>query len=227
MPQMNPAEVISRFSADEPQRRLEAVATLVAAGPSSLPTLLDAAQHPLVAVRVHAMQALGRLRDPLGLAVVVAALAETANHGAVAIAAERALIEWGRPACGPSVRYVALYGAESARARAVRVLSHYRCPELPPLLMRLLGDPIATVRLQAAEGLAAMDPERARVQLPPLLDDRVDFVRWGVAEALVKLDCPLGSPVLAEALQHDETHDWAEALLEQLADARRQGRFGR
>ena len=80
------------------------------------------------------------------------------------------------------------------------------------------------MRLQAAEALAGMDPHRARLELPPLLDDKTDFVRWGVAEALVKLDCALGEPVLAAALAQDDTHDWAEALLIQLAEGRRQGR---
>jgi HEAT repeat protein len=222
---MSPVELIARFSSEDPQWRLDAVARLVATGPSILPLLLEAAQDPSVAARVHAVQALGKLQDPGGLAVVVAALGETANNGAVAIAAEKALIAWGRPACGPSVGYVALYGAGNARARAVRVLGNYRCPELPPFLVRLLGDSLDTVRLQAAEALAAMDPDRARLQLPPLLDDRTDFVRWGVAEALVKLDSPLGEVVLAEALTHEETHDWAEELLEQLAQGRRQGRI--
>lgn len=222
---MNPAELIARFSAENPQWRLDAVAHVVAAGPAVLPALLEAANAPSVEVRVHAVQALGKLREPGGLPAVVAALGETVSNGAVAIAAERALVAWGRPACGPSVGAVALHGEPNARARAVRVLGQYRCPELPPFLQRLMGDAQATVRLQAAEGLAAMDPQRALVQLPPLLDDRIDFVRWGAAEALVKLDCGLGDAVLAEALTHDETHDWAEALLEQLADGRRQGRI--
>lgn len=219
---MSPAELIARFTAEEPQWRLEALGALVKLGSTAVAPLLEAAQSPLVAVRVHAVQALGKLRDERGLAVVLGALGERENHGAVAISAERALVEWG-PGCKAALTYQALFGADSVRPRAVRVLG--KLGGSSASLVRLLGDALDTVRLQAAEALAFADPKAALIELPPLLDDRTDFVRHGVAEALVGLGSSLATPLLAQALKDEATQAWAEGLLEVLAEARREGRL--
>jgi HEAT repeat protein len=218
------SELIQRLSAEDLELRLKAVAQLVSLGPVATPALLEAAASSTVATRVHAVQALGKLRDPLGLAVVISALGESENRSAVAIAAERALVEWGAR-CLPSVSYQALHGAATARPRSVRVLGRIGGAALRPLLVRLLGDALETVRLQAAEALAAIDPDAAHLELPALLDDQTDFVRLGVAAALVTVGSELGEPVLAAALKEEETHQWAEHLLEQLATARREGKL--
>src|SRR6266849_5369193 len=112
--QVRPEVLISRLTSENQAWRADAEARLVSLGEAAVDPLIAALRHANPAVRIHAVHALARLRSPRAIAPVIGALSETENTGAVAIAAEKALVEWGQPVKS------ALLDAAKAGPEAVR-----------------------------------------------------------------------------------------------------------
>jgi HEAT repeat protein len=228
--QVKPEVLVSRLTSDNEQWRLEAEARLIALGPAAADLLVGAVKHASPAVRLHAVHALARIGDARGIPAVVGALGDQENLGAVAIAAEKALVEWGAPV-KPELLRAARSGTVAVRARAIRALGHISGADLEPELEPMLKDPEPAIRTQAASALGRIAGERAVDRLASLLEDPDKWVRYGVAEALVKAGSVRGEKVLEAARDDEEekgTHvqPWAEDLLDQIAELRRTGRAG-
>lgn len=229
--QVRPEVLVSRLASDHEQWRLEAEARLIALGGAAVELLMGAVHHANPAVRLHAVHALARIGDPRGISAVVGALGDAENLGAVAIAAEKALVEWGA-AVKPDLLRAARSGGLAVRARAIRALGKIGGADLEPELESMLKDPEPAVRTQAAAALGEIAGERAVERLAPLLQDPDKWVRYGVAEALVRLGSVRGEKVLEDARDDPEergTHVqfWAEELLDQLSELRRTGQASR
>jgi HEAT repeat protein len=179
--QIRPELLISRLTSNNETWRVEAEVRLISLGAAAVEPLLAALHHASPSVRLHAVHALGRIQDERGLPAVVEALGETENLGAVAIAAEKALIAWGAPVKGALLE-AATSGPESVRPRALRALGRIGGEDLETPLTGLLANPMATVRTQAAVALGRVAGERAVARIVPLLSDTDRFVRLGVAE---------------------------------------------
>jgi HEAT repeat protein len=224
---VRPEFLIARLTSDNEVWRVEAEGRLIQLGAAAVPLLIGALHHANPAVRIHAAHALARLKDPRGLAPVVEALGDRENNGAVAIAAEKALVEWGSPAA-PVLLEAAREGAEHVRARAVRALGRMGGAELEAPLRALLSDASSGVRTQAAVALTQRSGAAAVEAVAPLLADPDKWVRYEVAEALVKVGSVRGEAALREASEDPEekgTHVqfWAEELLDQIQELRRTG----
>ena len=225
--QVKPEVLVSRLASDNEQWRLEAEARLIALGGPAVHLLVGAVRHASPAVRMHAVHALARIGDARGVAAVVGALGDAENLGAVAIAAEKALVEWGAPV-KPELLRAARAGPVAVRARAIRALGKIRGDDLEPDLEAMLRDPEPAVRGQAAAALAEVAGERAVERVAPLLEDADKWVRYGAAESLVRLGSVRGEKVLESARDDPEergTHVqfWAEELLDQIGELRRTG----
>jgi len=123
--QVKPEVLVSRLASDNEQWRLEAEARLIALGGPAVHLLVGAVRHASPAVRMHAVHALAMIGDARGIAAVVGALGDAENLGAVAIAAEKALVEWGA-AVKPELLRAARAGPVAVRARAIRALGKIR-----------------------------------------------------------------------------------------------------
>ncbi len=226
--QVSPQVLISRLASDQEAWRVDAELRLVELGAPAVEPLVGALGHASPAVRMHAVHALAKIGDLRGVPVVVKALGDAENNGAVAIAAEKALGEWGEPARA-AVLEAAQRGPEPLRPRAVRTLGKIGGAQLEAPLLDLLKDPSAPVRNQAAAALAQVAGERAIEPISALLQDPDKWVRYEVAEALVKLSCVRGEAVLREAAEDPEeagshVQFWAEDLLDEIEELRRVGR---
>jgi hypothetical protein len=226
--QVKPEVLVSRLASDHEQWRLDAEARLIALGSPAVELLVNALKHASPAVRMHAVNALARIADARGIAAVVAALGDQENLGAVAIAAEKALVAWGPPV-KPELLRAARAGPLGVRARAIRALGRIGGADLEPELEAMLSDPEPAVRTQAAAALCAVARERAVGRVAGLLEDPDKWVRYGVAEALVKEGSTLGRRALEEARDDPDergthTQFWAEDLLDQIDELERTGR---
>jgi HEAT repeat protein len=225
---VRPELLIARLTTDNEVWRVDAEARLIGLGAAAVPVLIGAMHHASSAVRIHAAHALARIRDPRGIAPVVEALGDSDANGAGAIAAEKALVEWGEPAKAALLE-AAQRGPEAVRARAVRALGRMGGADLEGPLRALIADPSPGVRTQAAAGLAEVLGAGAVEVLRPLLADPDKWVRYEVAEALLRVGSAAGEAVLQEAASDPEekgthTQFWAEELLDQIAELRRTGR---
>jgi HEAT repeat protein len=228
MEDVRPEVLISRLTSDNETWRVDAERRLLALGEASVEPLVHALQHASVSVRIHAVHALARLKAERSIPAVIGALGDAENHGAVAIAAEKALIQWGS-AVAPALLKVVAHGPEAIRPRALRALGKVATLEQQQGLIDLLQDPSAPVRTQAASALATLLQEKGVELIAPLLADSDKWVRYGVAEALVGVGSVRGEPALKEAANDPEekgTHIqyWAEDLLDQIDDLRRSKR---
>ncbi len=228
--QVKPEVLVSRLASDHEPWRLEAEARLIALGGAAVELLVGAVRHANPAVRLHAVHALARIGDSRGIPAVVGALGDSENLGAVAIAAEKALVEWGA-AVKPELLRVARSGPVPIRARALRALGRIGGADLEAELESMLRDPEPAVRTQAAAALGEVAGERAVERLAALLEDPDKWVRYGVAESLVRLGSVRGERVLEAARDDAEergTHVqfWAEELLDQIGELRRTGQSG-
>jgi HEAT repeat protein len=226
--QLRPEVLISRLTAPNESWRLDAERRLIALGSPAVDALIGALQHAYPAVRVHAAHALAQIGDPRALSPLVAALGDSENSGAGAIAAERALVAWGEAAKGHLLE-AAIHGPPHLRPRAIRALGRIGGADLESMLRSLLADPAAPVRTQAAAALAAALQQDAIEQIAPLLADPDKWVRYGVAEALVQIGCIRGQPALESARDDPEEEGgyvklWAEELLDQIGELKRTGR---
>lgn len=227
MEQVRPEILIARLTSPHESWRLDAEARLIALGESAVEPLMAALHHASPSVRLHAVHALARIGDVRGIPVVVGALGDSENLGAVAIAAEKALVEWGAPA-KPALLEAVMNGPDAIRPRALRALGRIGGEDLEEPLKRLLSHPMPALRTQAAVALASAIGPRAIEIIAPLLSDPDKWVRYGVAEALVSLGSSRGEAVLREAAadpeeQGQHTQFWAEELLDQLDELRRTG----
>lgn len=220
--------LIERLASENETWRVDAESRLIALGPAAVEPLLAALGHPSTAVRLHAVHALMKIGDPRGIPFVARALGDGENLGAVAIAAEKALVEWGAPA-KPALLEVATSGPEALRPRAIRALGRIGGPDLEAPLRALLTHPAPAVRSQAAAALAACIGERAIEAIAPLLADGDKWVRYGAAETLVRVGSARGEGALREARADPEEQDphtqlWVEELLDEIEELRRTGR---
>ncbi|MFZ5469202.1 MAG: HEAT repeat domain-containing protein [Myxococcota bacterium] len=225
---VKPEVLIARLTSNNEAWRVEAESRLLSLGEAAVEPLLKAMQHANPAVRLHAVHALTHLRDARAVPVVISALADSENLNAVAIAAEKALVEWGEPV-KTELLVFATSGPTSARPRAVRALGKIGGEELAAPLAKMIDDEAPGVRLQAAVALATVAGQQAVEPIAKLLDDPDKWVRYGVAEALVKLGSARGEEVLRAAAadpeeQGQHTQFWAQNLLEEIEELRRAGK---
>jgi len=225
---VRPEVLISRLTSDNETWRVDAERRLLAMGPAAVEPLVHSLRHASPSVRVHALHALGRLKDLRALDAVIGALADTENLGAVAIAAEKALIAWGDPV-KTSLIQVSVAGPSAVRPRAIRALGKIGGEDLEDILLPLLKDAEPGVRTQGALALVAALEERSIERVAPLLTDPEKWVRYEVAAALLSVGCIRGETVLREAAADPEergTHIqfWAEDLLDSVEDLKRLGR---
>lgn len=228
MDDVRPELLISRLTSENESWRLDAETRLIALGESAVPPLIRSLQHAHPAVRLHAVHALARIRDPRGLKPVVRALGDSENNGAVAIASEKALVEWGVPAKKALIDEIS-DPTSPVRPRAIRTLSRIGGAELSSFLRPLLNDPNSTVRTQAAIGLTSVMGADSLPIVAALLQDGDKWVRYELAEALVKVGSDLGEKVLQQAKIDPEEQGghipfWAEELLDEIEELRRTGR---
>jgi HEAT repeat protein len=226
--QIRPEVLISRLTADNETWRVEAETRLVALGQAAVVPLIGATQNAHPSVRMHAVHALGQIKDRRAIPAVIGALADAENNGAVAIAAEKALVNWGEEVKPPLIE-AASGGADHVRPRVLRALGRIGGEDLRPHLEPLLRDRLSTVRTQAAAALAAALAERSVEVIAPLLRDPDKWVRYGVAEALVRCGSVRGASVLQEAKEDAEEQGvylryWAEELLDEIDELNRTGR---
>ncbi len=226
--QVRPEVLISRLTSDNETWRVDAEVRLVSLGEVAVDPLIGALQHAHPAVRIHAVHALSQIRNARAIPAVISALGDTENSGAGAIAAEKALVAWGEDA--KAVLLVAAKnGAEHVRPRALRALGRIGGQDLQPHLELLLNDRAPAVRTQAAAALAAVLQDRSVEIIAPLLRDPDKWVRYGVAEALIRAGSIRGTGVLREACQDPEEQGgylrhWAEELLDEADELQRTGR---
>ncbi|HME91734.1 MAG TPA: HEAT repeat domain-containing protein [Myxococcaceae bacterium] len=225
---VRPEVLISRLTSDNQSWRADAEARLVSLGEEAVDPLIGALRHANPSVRIHAVHALARLRSPRGIAPVIDALADTENRGAVAIAAEKALVDWGEPVKSALLQSVKT-GSEAVRARALRALGKIGGEDLEPSLRAMLADPLPSIRGQAAAALGAAIGPRAVEIIAPLLEDSDKWVRYGVAEALVRIGSVRGRDVLEQARadvdeQGTYIRFWADDLLDEIDELHRTGR---
>ncbi len=218
------AALIEKLGSAPVRQRVEAELRLVEA--RQVGPLIGALCDRRVEVRVHAAHALGRLGDPAAAPALRALLADSENHGAAAIAAEKALVALGAGAV-EALLWAATHGP--GRARALRALSGVpeaaaRADELRPLLR----DQEAPVRRQAGLAFLALRGRAAVAALTPLLSDPDKWVRYELAVGLGELGCLRGRACLLEAVADEEERGTAFAqrvdeLLEELTDLERTG----
>lgn len=226
--QIRPEVLISRLTSPNESWRVDAEARLVSLGEAAVPSLIGALRHANPAVRVHAASALARIGNPAAIPAMVAALEDTENNAAVAIAAEKALVSWGQEVKGALLQ-AALQGPPHVRPRALRALGKIGGEDLEHPLQALISDPVPTVRAQAASALAQISGARAVEAISPLLEDRDKWVRYEVAEALVHLGSVRGRSVLEQARDDPEEEGsylrrWADELLDEIEELKRTGR---
>jgi HEAT repeat protein len=226
--QVRPEILISRLTSTNESWRVDAEARLVSLGEAAVPALIGALRHANPAVRIHAVHALARIGNANALPAVIGALEETENNGAVAIAAEKALVAWGN-AAKPALLELASRGPSRVRPRALRALGRIGGEDLRAPFQALLADAEPPVRTQAAVGLAQAIGRSAVDLIEPLLADPDKWVRYGVAEALVQIGSTRGEQVLRQA--RDDPEDvgtylrfWADDLLDEVEELRRTGR---
>ncbi len=226
--QVRPEVLISRLTSENESWRVDAEARLVSLGNGAVPSLIGALQHANPAVRVHAAHALARIGNPSAIPAIISALEDTENNAAGAIAAEKALVAWGEAVKGALLQ-TALKGPEHVRPRALRALGKIGGEDLEHPLRALLSDPAAAVRTQAAAGLAQITGPRSVEAIAPLLADGDKWVRYGVAEALVRVGSIRGASVLEQARKDTDEEGsyikfWADDLLDEVEELKRTGR---
>ncbi|MHB8876096.1 MAG: HEAT repeat domain-containing protein [Myxococcaceae bacterium] len=214
--------LIERLGAERQPWRVDAERQLVELGSAAVGPLLEALEKGSPPVRLHAVRALGQIGDPRGLLPVVAALGDAENFGAVAIAAEKALVQWGEPAKAALVA-AAVAGPAAASPRALRALGAIGGEDLEAVLRPMLGSAVPAIRLQAAAALGKALGGGAVGIIAPLLGDEDPWVRCGVAEALLEQGSKQGEEVLRKAASApgeggEELRAWAEELIERLEE---------
>lgn len=222
--------LIERLAHENPRWRAEAEARLVSLGEAAVVPLKVALRSPVVSVRVHAAQALGRLnhvfraRAYAGPAPEYAQapvmelgrmLSDTEANGAAAIAAEKALVKMG------AVTALTLFLDGPGAPRALRALGLIGSTDLDSIakIRACLSAPHAPTRAEAAVALVLCLGEAGVAEVSPLLSDPDKWTRYAVAEALAKLGVTAARPVLEAALSDDEEPwiaGWAEGLLDLL-----------
>ncbi len=217
--------LVSRFALDGERWRIEAEDALVRMGEKAVDVLVGALGHANPQVRFHSVRALARLRVRRSVPALVGRLADGENNHAVAIAAEKALVDFGADAVG-ALLDVARSGPEGVRPRAVRALG--RIPGAPVDAFRELARSADwTVRAQAYAALAQRAGDGAVPDLIAALSDAEDWVRRFAAEALVGLRRAEGKPILQAVLANPDEelnqHAWAENLLDRLEELERTG----
>ena len=225
---IRPEVLISRLTSSNESWRVDAETRLVSLGDVAVPSLIGALRHAHPAVRVHAVHALSRVGNASALPAVIDALGDTDSNSAGAIAAEKALVEWGEQA-KPALLAASLAGPSQLRARALRALGKIGGEDLVSPLRRLIADPVPAVRAQAAAGLAQVCGTVAVEAIGALLSDPDKWVRYSAAEALVQVGSARGEAVLRQArddVDEEGTYIkfWAEELLDQIDELRRTGR---
>src|SRR5258708_8050165 len=86
---VRPEVLISRLTSENQAWRAEAEARLVSLGEAAVDPLIAALRHANPAVRVHAVHALARLRNPVAIAPVIGALSANENTRGRATAPEK------------------------------------------------------------------------------------------------------------------------------------------
>jgi HEAT repeat protein len=228
MEQIRPEQLITRLGSANEGWRVDAEARLVSLGQAAVQLLINALGHAYPQVRLHAATALSRIGDPRGIPAVVRLLGDTENRGAAAIAAEKALVGFGAAAV-EALLEASLRGPEEIRPRALRALGQVATKAQAPAIEGLLLDPSPAVRTQAGVALCTVLGEGAIEKVAPLLIDLDKWVRYGVAEALVKIGCTRGRKALQEAHKDPEEAGsyvtfWAEDLLDEIDELERLGR---
>lgn len=215
---MDVEKLIARLAEPNPLWREHAEHHLCRLGEAAVPPLISALAHGSAQVRVHAAQVLGRLQAARAVEPLAAALSEGADRGALAIAAEKALVAIGAAAL-PALLRVATQGDPRTAARALRAvgLIGERSDDVERTLRASFAASDSGVRTQAAAAWCELGLSTDEVA--PLLSDADKWVRYLVAEAMAKRGDERARPVLEAAAADDEEPwlpSWAEDLLAEL-----------
>jgi HEAT repeat protein len=183
---------------------------VAAAVPALLAALRD--PHEDVTVKEAAAEALGRVRDPAAVAVLIDELRQVDEFSSPRVAA--ALAAFGAQAIEPLRGALAQADNPTTRSWATRVLGMIGDASATAALVERLADPHEQVRASAAEALGRLGGARA---LQPLVDralrDPTPHVRSEAAAALGRLGEVAAIDALAAALD-DPNYDTRIRALE-------------
>ncbi|MCP4695648.1 MAG: NACHT domain-containing protein [Gammaproteobacteria bacterium] len=172
--------------------------------PKAVTPLLEAVNSQDAAVRGKAVEALGNLKDPQAVPVLLNLL-KTDTQSLVRAKAAEVLGGFKEPAAVPAL-LTALQddGAFFVRRRAAQALSQIKAPQALPAMLALLKSSDTTMRWRGVEALGNLKDLGAVPELIEVLRlDGFTSVRWRAAEALGNLNDPASVPALLNALKHD------------------------
>lgn len=163
-------------------------------------------------VRTAAARSLGRLKDSRAVPGLIGALKD--RDAKVRVAAAEALAEFeDTRAIAPLVDMLNDQSTE-VRQTALEALSHYEDPQLPgAAIVRLLGDPDADVRHNAAGLVGRMHDRSAIGALSKLVGDPSADVRQAAIGAIGDIGDPSAAPAIVPALS-DANSDVRERAIE-------------
>src|SRR5262245_50371802 len=198
----------NRLKAKDPKARAIAEATLVQAGPRSLPLLrrfLNSPNEDLHVVSIEIIRLIGPPAIPLLVDLLRDERVSIRRNAVDALIDLPPHTEWVQPALRRALRDEDSEVAGDA-ARALGALGHRASPSVGALV-KTLAHENAYVRVYAAEALASIGPKAAAAttDLARAVGDRTPGVRWAACEALAGIGAAAESavPQLIEALEDE------------------------
>jgi HEAT repeat protein len=221
----NREAVLERLKAGDFHERWDAVKLISGWGDEAIAPLLSLLETDDSELQWFIVRILGNLQNPIVLPTLVALIRENraevsamaagvlSGFGEVAIAPLAALLDDAPMRLAvqalaqihhPDVIPLLLQRVEDVEVRSVVIeaLGHFhQVPEIPPVLLAALRDPVAAVRRAAVVGLGFQDCQADWVErLQPLLQDLNVEVAQQTAIALGRIGTPEAVAVLNQAL---------------------------
>lgn len=165
----------------------------------ALPVLLGAIEDRDTRVRQAAAWAIGQVADRDALIGLIRLLGDPS--AVVARRAQEVLAERGREIEDALVMYAGESGSREGRLRAIELLGWLRVSDAVELLLRLMADPDAEIRVKAVKAAAAIGDPRFLAPFHDALEDAQWEVRCQAARGLSVLGSPLSVTRLSRALR--------------------------
>jgi HEAT repeat protein len=165
----------------------------------ALPVLLGAIEDRDTRVRQAAAWAIGQVADRDALIGLIRLLGDPS--AVVARRAQEVLAERGREIEDALVTYAGESGSREGRLRAIELLGWLRVSDAVELLLRLMADPDAEIRVKAVKAAAAIGDPRFLAPFHDALEDAQWEVRCQAARGLSVLGSPLSVTRLSRALR--------------------------
>lgn len=173
--------------------------------PKAITPLLDAVKQKDLTVRSKAVEALGNLKDPNGLPMLIDLLKEDPQPLVRAKAAEVMGIFKSPESIPALLSSLRNDNAFFVRRRAAQALARFKHPTVLPALLQSLFDDDPTIRWRTVEALGQLrEPDAVQPLLRLLNEDRVAGVRWRTVEALGLLKNPAVLDELLGLLERDK-----------------------